>query len=102
MMSEIIAEALGRRPSAKAGNGVATPPVSNTAAGRGAAVASNAKLLLSSPLQVTLGNPAGDITLVEFFDYNCGFCKRALPDMLTLLKEDPKLKIVLKEFPLMQ
>jgi hypothetical protein len=35
------------------------------------------------------------------FDYNCGFCKRALPDMLALIKDDPKLKIVLKEFPIL-
>ena len=50
---------------------------------------------------MTLGNPQGDVTLVEFFDYSCGFCKRALSDMLALLKDDPKLKIVLKEFPIL-
>jgi protein-disulfide isomerase len=66
-----------------------------------AAVASNEKLLFSSEHQITLGNARGDVTLVEFFDYNCGYCKRALPDMLTLLKHDPKLKIVLKEFPIL-
>jgi len=38
---------------------------------------------------------------VEFFDYSCGFCKRAMPDLLTLLKDDPKLKIVLKELPIL-
>jgi protein-disulfide isomerase len=38
---------------------------------------------------------------VEFFDYNCGFCKRALTDMLDLMKSDPKLKVVLKEFPVL-
>src|ERR1700751_88289 len=36
------------------------------------------KVLLYSPRQVTLGNPDGDVTMVEFFDYNCGFCRRAL------------------------
>ncbi len=66
-----------------------------------AAVASNAAELFSSAHQVTLGNPQGDVTLVEFFDYNCGFCKRALPDTLALLKDDPKLRIVLKEFPIL-
>jgi protein-disulfide isomerase len=55
----------------------------------------------SSSHQVTLGNPNGDVTLVEFFDYNCGFCKRALSDMLTLLKQDPNLKVVLKELPIL-
>jgi protein-disulfide isomerase len=57
--------------------------------------------LFSSTHQVTLGNPQGDVTLVEFFDYNCGYCKRALADMLDLLKTDPKLKVVLKEFPVL-
>src|SRR5260370_34855758 len=39
--------------------------------------------------------------MVEFFDYNCAYCKRALADMLDLLKTDSKLKIVLKEFPVL-
>jgi protein-disulfide isomerase len=55
----------------------------------------------NSPYQVTLGNPQGDVTLVEFFDYNCGYCKRALGDKIELLKSDPKLKLVLKEFPVL-
>jgi protein-disulfide isomerase len=50
---------------------------------------------------VTLGNKDGDVTFVEFFDYNCGYCKRAMIDMLELLKSDHKLKIVLKEFPVL-
>jgi protein-disulfide isomerase len=65
------------------------------------AIASNAETLFNSSRQVVLGNPSGDVTMVEFFDYNCGFCKRALPDMLSLLKDDPKLKIILKEFPVL-
>ncbi len=59
------------------------------------------KLLFHSPRQVTLGNPNGDVTMVEFFDYNCGFCRRALADMLGLMKDDPKLRVVLKEFPVL-
>ena len=50
---------------------------------------------------VVLGNPEGDVTLVEFFDYNCGYCRSALPDMAVLLAEDPNLKVVLKEFPIL-
>jgi protein-disulfide isomerase len=61
----------------------------------------NATAIFSSPRQVNLGNPQGDVTMVEFFDYNCAFCKRAMSDMLDLLKGDPKLKIVLKEFPVL-
>jgi protein-disulfide isomerase len=65
------------------------------------AVAKHREALFNSPHQVTLGNPKGDVTLVEFFDYNCGYCKRALPDKLALLKSDPKLRLVLKEFPVL-
>jgi protein-disulfide isomerase len=54
-----------------------------------------------SPRGVTLGNKDGDVTFVEFFDYNCGYCKHAMGDMLNLLKTDPKLKVVLKEFPVL-
>jgi protein-disulfide isomerase len=66
-----------------------------------ATIAQNHAALFSSPRQVTLGNPAGDVTLVEFFDYNCGYCKRALADLLDLMKTDPKLKVVLKEYPIL-
>ncbi len=68
---------------------------------KSAAIKTNASAIFASPHQVTLGNRAGDVTLVEFFDYNCGFCKRALADKLELLKTDPKLKVVLKEFPVL-
>jgi protein-disulfide isomerase len=64
-------------------------------------VKQQAATIFSSPRQVNLGNPDGNVTFVEFFDYNCGYCKRAMSDMLTLLKDDPKLKIVLKEFPVL-
>src|ERR1700740_724092 len=66
-----------------------------------ASVASNADAIFNSPRGVTLGNRDGDVTFVEFFDYNCGYCKRAMADMLDLLKNDPKLKVVLKEFPVL-
>jgi protein-disulfide isomerase len=65
------------------------------------AVKEHAKALFSSPRQVVLGNPNGNVTFVEFFDYNCGYCKRAMSDMLTLLKDDSNLKVVLKEFPVL-
>lgn len=66
-----------------------------------AAVQKNAETIFNSPRGVTLGNPKGDVTFVEFFDYNCGYCKRAMDDMLSLLKSDPKLRVVLKEFPVL-
>jgi len=66
-----------------------------------AGVKQHKELLFNSAHQVTLGNPKGDVTMVEFFDYNCGYCKKALGDMLTLLKNDPNLKVVLKEYPVL-
>ena len=66
-----------------------------------ASVAKNADEIFNSPRGVVLGNKDGDVTFVEFFDYNCGYCKRAMADMLDLLKNDPKLKVVLKEFPVL-
>jgi protein-disulfide isomerase len=65
------------------------------------AIKNHSDALFNSPRQVVLGNPQGDVTFVEFFDYNCGYCKRALSDMTTLLNTDPKLKVVLKEFPVL-
>jgi protein-disulfide isomerase len=57
--------------------------------------------IFNSPHQVTIGNAKGDVTLVEFFDYNCGYCKRALADLTSIMKEDSKLRVVLKEFPVL-
>jgi protein-disulfide isomerase len=57
--------------------------------------------LLNSPRNNVVGNPSGDVTLVEFFDYNCGYCKRALGDLQTLMRADPKLRVVLRDFPVL-
>src|SRR6201992_2139947 len=64
-------------------------------------IAKNSDTIFNSPRGVVLGNKNGDVTFVEFFDYNCGYCKRAMADMLDLMKSDPKLKVVLKEFPVL-
>src|SRR6202045_4126745 len=66
-----------------------------------ASVAQNSEAIFNSPRGVLLGNKDGDVTFVEFFDYNCGYCKRAMTDMLDLMKSDSKLKVVLKEFPVL-
>uniref|UniRef100_UPI003BAAEEC5 DsbA family protein n=1 Tax=Stappia sp. TaxID=1870903 RepID=UPI003BAAEEC5 len=68
---------------------------------RAQTLSSVSDILFNSTRQVELGNPDGDVTLVEFFDYNCGYCKRAMADMDRLLEEDPNLRIVLKEFPVL-
>jgi protein-disulfide isomerase len=57
--------------------------------------------LYSSPNEAIVGNPQGKITLVEFFDYNCGYCKKMLPDIAHLMKANPDLKIILRDFPVL-
>jgi protein-disulfide isomerase/sulfite exporter TauE/SafE len=66
-----------------------------------AAVKEHDAEIFGSPHQVVLGNPQGKVTLVEFFDYNCAYCKRALPDMLSLIKDDGDLRVILREFPVL-
>lgn len=61
----------------------------------------NYDAIYSDPNDVVLGNPNGDVTLVEFFDYNCGYCKRALSDMIKLMDYDPDLRVILKEYPIL-
>jgi protein-disulfide isomerase len=59
------------------------------------------KELLDDPDDLVEGNPKGDVTLVEFFDYRCPYCKEVEPSLDALLKEDGKLRIVYKEFPIL-
>lgn len=66
-----------------------------------AAVKENKDALFSSEHDIALGNPNGDVTVVEFFDYNCGYCKRALSDMNDILSKDNNVRFVLKEFPIL-
>ncbi len=54
-----------------------------------------------SPRAIVVGNPKGDVTLVEFFDYNCGYCKKAMSDLKSLMQSDPKLRVVLRDFPVL-
>ena len=57
--------------------------------------------LFNSPNQAVVGNPDGDVTLVEFFDYNCGYCKQSLTNVAKLIESDPKLRVVLKDFAIL-
>jgi protein-disulfide isomerase len=66
-----------------------------------AAISEESDLIFASSSQAILGNPDGEVTLVEFFDYNCGYCKRAHADMKRLVEEDPSLRMVLKDFPVL-
>lgn len=63
-------------------------------------ISENAEALFRSPLAYAVGNPEGDVTVVEFFDYNCGFCRRALPDLVKLIDNDDKVRVVFKELPI--
>lgn len=57
--------------------------------------------LFSPANQAVIGNPAGKITLIEFFDYNCGYCKRAVSDLARLMKDNPDLRVVLRDLPIL-
>ncbi|MGB6968190.1 MAG: DsbA family protein [Methyloceanibacter sp.] len=64
------------------------------------AISENAEAIFRSPVSHVAGNPNGDVSVVEFFDYNCGYCRRALPDVVKLVNDDGKVRLVLKELPI--
>ncbi|WP_279479544.1 DsbA family protein [Aureimonas sp. SK2] len=70
-------------------------------AGQSETIAQLRQRLETSPSGTVAGNPEGDVTLVEFFDYNCGYCRRAASDLQVLLESDPKLRVVYKEIPVL-
>ena len=57
--------------------------------------------LLADPAAPVIGNPKGDVTIVELFDYRCPYCKQMHPSIQALLGEDKKLRFVAKEFPVL-
>ncbi len=67
----------------------------------GEALKQNFDLIYNDEDNIILGNPNGDVTLVEFFDYNCPYCKQVMPHIPELLDNDDNLKIILKEFPIL-
>lgn len=64
-------------------------------------VAANADALFEAESSFVGGNPEGDITVVEFLDYRCGYCKRAHPEVAALVDGDPNIRYVIKEFPIL-
>jgi protein-disulfide isomerase len=56
--------------------------------------------VLRDPDIPDLGNPQGDMTIVEYFDYQCPYCKKAAPDLAQVVREDGKVRIVLKDWPI--
>jgi protein-disulfide isomerase len=57
--------------------------------------------LFNSQNQAVVGNPSGDVTIVEFFDYNCGYCKQSLINVAKLIETDPKVRVVLKDLAIL-
>lgn len=64
-------------------------------------MAENGKSIYRSPNSSVAGDPEGDITVVEFFDFNCGYCKRGLPEVQKLIENDKKVRVVFKELPIL-
>jgi protein-disulfide isomerase len=64
------------------------------------AISENAEAIFRSPHAFAAGNPNGNVSVVEFFDYNCGFCRRAMPDVVKLIDNDDQVRLVLKELPI--
>lgn len=65
------------------------------------AIASNKETLLNDGYSYVAGNPNGDVTVVEFFDYRCGYCKKVREDVVNVIGGDSNLRFVFKEFPIL-
>lgn len=66
-----------------------------------ALIANNADAIFNDGYSWVGGNPEGDVTIVEFFDYRCGFCRRAHPEVTQLLELDGNIRYIAKEFPIL-
>lgn len=71
------------------------------AAAAEAVLTNEREVIERDPNAPVLGNPDGDVTVVEFFDYNCPYCKRAMPEVDALLAEDGKVRLVMREWPIL-
>lgn len=65
------------------------------------AVAENRTAILKPYAAAWMGNPQGDVTITEFYDYNCGFCRAVLPTLEKLVATDPGVRIVFRELPIL-
>lgn len=64
-------------------------------------VAANMDALFNSAFDVSFGNPEADVTIVEFMDYRCGYCRRAHPEVADLVEFDGNIRVIIKEFPIL-
>lgn len=80
---------------------VAPPAAAQPPAPDGPVIVVRQAALLRSPASQVLGNPTGDVTIIEFFDYACPFCKAVEPRLQAFLKADRKARLVVEEFPIL-
>ncbi|WP_298261814.1 DsbA family protein [uncultured Litoreibacter sp.] len=66
-----------------------------------AVLSANRQALEQDPNAPVIGNPDGDVTVVEFFDYNCGYCRRTFDDVHELIGDDSNLRVVMREWPIL-
>ncbi len=66
-----------------------------------AALVANRAALENDSTSPSVGNPKADVTVVEFFDYHCGYCKKVLPSLQEVLKADPKVRTVFMDLPIL-
>ncbi|MCB1993486.1 MAG: thioredoxin domain-containing protein, partial [Geminicoccaceae bacterium] len=64
-------------------------------------IAANRQMLVADSRDPAIGNPDGDVTLVEFFDYRCGYCRAMVDSINELVASDPDVRVVMKEFPIL-
>lgn len=76
------------------------PSLAQDAAQDAAEIAALKSAVFDAPDLPVMGNPQGDTVLVEFSDYNCGFCRKVAPEVTALLKSDPGVKLVIHEIPI--
>lgn len=102
-VKELVAEALRENPELvlEALQALEQRQAEEQAAAAAAVLTAERETLERDPNAPVIGNPDGDVTIVEFFDYNCPYCKRAMPEIEALLAEDPNVRIVLREWPIL-
>jgi protein-disulfide isomerase len=99
----MVAEALRENPELilEALQALESRQVEAQAAAAAAVLTTESDVLERDPNAPVMGNPDGDVTVVEFFDYNCPYCKRAMPEVDALLAEDSNVRLVLREWPIL-
>lgn len=102
-LHQLVREVLVSNPEIliEAMNALETKQQAEAAKAAKAAIAANRKAIFEDGVSYVAGNPKGDVTIVEFFDYRCGYCKQVQPSLMALLQEDSKVRLVLKELPVL-